>query len=167
MRTITTIILALLIKTCCAQYGVISGQIYDRKEKVGLAFASVSLKFNNGTSTDIDGYFVIDGVPPGRHLLTVNYVGYSDTSLYVNVAANQTTNIYLQLPKPCIYDKNENDKTCPKCNKIDQVIPIVYGELVFPDTIETNEWFENIYSGGCIVTECDPNWYCKRDKTKF
>jgi hypothetical protein len=167
MRTLIIIILTLLIKTCYGQYGVISGQIYDRKEKAGLAYASVGIKFKKGTSTDINGYFKIDSVPPGRHLLTVIYVGYSDTSFFVSVSANQTTNIYLKLPKPCRYDKSEHNKTCPKCNKKDQVVPIVYGELVFTDTTGTNDWFEKNYSGGCMVTECDPNWYCKRDKTKF
>ena len=167
MRLFIISILILLAEICFGQFGAISGQIYDRKEKAGLAFASVAIKIKKPKSTDINGYFKIDSVPPGRHLVSVVYVGYSDTSFFVNVHTNQTTNVYLVLPKPCKYDKSENDMTCPKCNKRDKAIPIVYGELIFTDSTKTREWFENNYPGGCVVTECDPHWFCTRDKTKF
>lgn len=167
MRTVIIFTLVILFKSLIGQNGSITGQVYDRKEKAGLAYAQVYIKYKKAVATDINGYFKIDSVPAGRHKLMVFYVGYSDTSLYVDVVANKTTDLYIKVPKACRYDKSENNKTCPKCNKKDQVVPIVYGELVFTDTTGTNDWFEKNYSGGCMVTECDPNWYCKRDKTKF
>lgn len=56
-------------------------------------------------------------------------------------------------------------KICPKCQKTDEVIPIVYG---YP----TESLFEKaekgkVLLGGCCVMDIYPKWYCKRDKIKF
>ncbi|RZK12258.1 MAG: hypothetical protein EOO46_03785 [Flavobacterium sp.] len=86
--------------------------------------------------------------------------------------------------KPCPYQGKDN-KVCPFCKKSNAVIPIVYGMIAkvkFKDkdgnSINANglritsedlkKKDEDEYiSGGCVVKECQPYWFCKRDKKEF
>jgi hypothetical protein len=109
---------------------------------------------------------------------------------------NENTTIEIPYSITCKYNKSKNNKICPICKKDDQVIPISYGLTAWNNDIEHEEYVEyeefksnelivrinkgdsnsnkNIgskknesYSGGCVTTGCDPNWYCKRNDYKF
>ncbi len=74
----------------------------------------------------------------------------------------------------CKYDKSAKDKKCPLCGREDNVIPIRYGliAVIVPKkgkhTLKNqNQVIEEFFAGGCVVTYCDPNWYCKKDHLKF
>ena len=56
-------------------------------------------------------------------------------------------------------DISKNDKTCPICKKKNKVIPVEFG-LFINDP-------KKAYNMGCLITDCEPNWYCKRDKITF
>jgi hypothetical protein len=148
---------------CFAQTGTIQGQVYDRREKTGLANAYVKLLgINIGTISDLEGNFKFDSVPPGVYNITARYIGYGDTTLKgVVVKADSVTLIQIILPPPCSYDKTSSNKTCPICGKKNKVVPIVYGLPIGP--LDNKRY----YYAGCVITNCDPNWYCKRDKHKF
>jgi hypothetical protein len=64
-------------------------------------------------------------------------------------------------PGPC----SESLKTCPNGNHSDNLIPIVYG---LPGK-KSRRKSENgkIKLDGCIVTGCDPKWYCKQHDLEF
>jgi len=49
---------------------------------------------------------------------------------------------------------------CPKCGSKKDVIPINYG-LPMPELMKKAERGE-IRLGGCVVSENDPQWYCKK-----
>ena len=137
--------------------------MYDKRENKGLGFASIYLnEIKKGAITDIKGNFIIDSIPVGKYNLTASFIGYGDTTIK-DILINKDTIIKVQLvlPQPCIYDKNINDKTCPICGKKNKVIPIVYGLPIG----KMNE--EKYYYAGCIITFCQPHWYCKKDKYKF
>ncbi|MGH2667121.1 hypothetical protein [Flavobacterium sp.] len=67
----------------------------------------------------------------------------------------------LELPysPTCPYGKSN---VCPICKKKDKVIPIVYGLMT-----EVKEKKSKYKSGGCVVSDCQPSWYCERNKTEF
>jgi hypothetical protein len=149
--------------TVSGQKGRIEGQVYDRREKKGLAYAIVLLVDTKITAiTDINGNFIIDNVPIGTYSLTASFIGYGDTTL-TNVQVISDTTIVLKfvLPIFCAYDKSRDDKTCPICGRKDKVVPIVYG---LPIGKMNNK---KKYYAGCTVTPCDQHWYCRRDKYKF
>lgn len=141
----------------------IEGEVYDRKEKTGLIGAPVWLE---GTQikvfSDSTGKFIIDNIPLGTYNLVTSFVGYGKTSI-TNIKINENTILTykLVLPLPCEYEKNENNKSCPICQKQDKVVPITYGFQI--GKIDKKYFYHN----GCELTGCDPNWYCKRDKHKF
>ncbi len=70
----------------------------------------------------------------------------------------------LELPysPTCPYGKSD---TCPVCHKKDSAIPIVYGFIIEGKRDATNK--KNYKPGGCVVSACQPAWYCERDKIDF
>ena len=65
-------IILLLAQTAFSQTGVITGRIIDSYDKASLPGASVVVEeLNKGASSDLDGKFIIQGVPLGE------YTGYS------------------------------------------------------------------------------------------
>ena len=61
--------------------------------------------------------------------------------------------------------QKETNPLCPICNLNKDVIPIIYG---LPD----NELFKEgengkVKLGGCIITDNDPQWYCKKCEKDF
>ena len=70
-----------------AQSGIIKGTVTD--ENGPLAGASVSIGEKNGTTTDNSGNYELS-VKPGKHTLSITYVGYQLSSRQVDVKADQT-----------------------------------------------------------------------------
>ena len=57
----------------------VTGTVVDGQSEVPLIGATVELVTpagNRGTTTDVDGYFSISDVRPGRHTLRITYLGY-------------------------------------------------------------------------------------------
>ncbi|MCF8298167.1 MAG: carboxypeptidase-like regulatory domain-containing protein [Saprospiraceae bacterium] len=160
---IFTILITLVNLNVLGQTGIIKGQVYDRKEKQGLALANVWLIDTKiGTVTDQKGNFKIDNLKAGIYNLKVSYIGYGDTTLYnIKVLVDTVILLRVELPADCIYDKNEKNRTCPICGKKNKVVPIVYGLPIGSLNLK------KYYYAGCVITNCDPNWYCKRCKNKF
>jgi hypothetical protein len=89
-------------------------------------------------------------------------------TIFRDIKIVDNTLIKLNVHQFCKYDASINDKTCPICHKKDKVIPIRYGLPVSvngenPMKHEGKTW----KAGGCNISKCDPNWYCKRDRTEF
>jgi hypothetical protein len=77
---------------------------------------------------------------------------------------------------PTLYEKEINEVVCPKCNKHDQTIPILYrgqGSVELFELVDSigNKTFvpydKTNYYAGCTFSRYDPKYFCKRDKTKF
>ena len=63
---------------------IIKGSIIDKQSEEPLIGATIELIQNgasNGTVTDVDGYFRLEGVPLGRQTLRVSYLGYQPITL--------------------------------------------------------------------------------------
>lgn len=79
--------------------GKIAGRVTDASN--GEALIGVNLFIENtpfGATTDLDGYYVILNVPPGKHTLTVQYVGYQEQKFTnLSVSIDLTTNLDIEL----------------------------------------------------------------------
>jgi len=94
---ILTLILATQITA--ATTGKIAGTIIDSKTKEPLIGVNVMLEGTTiGASTDVDGYFAILNVQPGRYTVKASYIGYT-TATVTNVRVNidQTTVVDISL----------------------------------------------------------------------
>lgn len=95
----STLLFALLFisQIIGASNGTIKGRLQDASTKDPLSFASVSIKGTaQGVNTDLEGFFTIE-VPEGQQTLTFTYVGYSSIDKTIDVKANQTIEITVDL----------------------------------------------------------------------
>lgn len=122
-----------------------------------------AFKVSVSTSKEFDIYFC--GV--GTHQTFVQSVPPTDKDSVL---------MLFKMPKD--YIMKFGRAYCPKCKKHDMTLPIRFTSPtteVFVkidsngDTIRTNYDRKYYYegSGGCIGSEFDPKYYCKRDKIKY
>ncbi len=97
-----TLLLLLFSLISCAMFaagnGTIKGVITDAATGDALPGAAVLIKERFlGTYTDINGQFILNNVPAGSNAVTVNYLGYQEQQLTVDVVEGQTLTIDIQM----------------------------------------------------------------------
>ena len=92
-------------------YGQISqnirGIITDKDSKTPLIGASVVIEnLTKGTTTDVDGRFILEEVPIGRHNLKVTYIGYEERTLAnIQVISGKETVLNIELQESAFQSK--------------------------------------------------------------
>ena len=79
--------------------GKISGVISDKDSGMPLPGVNVLVEGTYlGSSSDLDGYYVILNVPVGKHNVVASFVGYQETSIQdVTVSVDLTSEVNFQL----------------------------------------------------------------------
>lgn len=96
MSRLYKIILILVLIIVFAPYSnlassKIRGRVIDKGNKEAIPGANVLLLNTNfGAATDIDGNYIINGVPPGNYSLQISYIGYRTQKIEINVPDNRT-----------------------------------------------------------------------------
>jgi hypothetical protein len=102
MRRLSYIIALSLLLTVnlLGQTGVIRGRVYDLKTGAPMPFVNIIVVGQTiGAASDLDGNFVIYGVPPGFHVLMASFIGYKLTyspEIQVNNARSAFVEIGLE-----------------------------------------------------------------------
>ncbi|NVO12282.1 MAG: hypothetical protein HXX16_20160 [Bacteroidales bacterium] len=127
------------------------------------------------TNVNQDGTFCLR-VNSNRPLDLFYYgLGINETYMQTLFPSNADS-IIISLKIPKEYNKKGRKVVCPKCMKNDNTIPITYGlhatvivQHISPkgDTTYTPYSKKEYYEGGCVTSEIDPKYFCKRDKIKF
>ncbi len=136
----------------------------DKTKSIGVVIRLVqgSKIVSEAVSDDV-GKFKITNLEPGVYDLKLSYIGYNDhTAVGIVLEPNELLERIIYYP--CPIGKSESDKVCPYGHR-SNIIPIKYGlpSLRMMRRAERGR----IYLGGCIITECDPKWYCKKHKISF
>lgn len=166
MKFIINILFALLfLQWGYSQTGSFRGHLHDTILNRSLSHATVLItELNRDADTDPEGNFIIKNVPPGTYTLRVSALGYPDRVLdSVKIDSYHPVEMNILYPPECKY--KDPIMICPVCKKKDEVIPIVYG-LPTQKTMKKAEK-EEVMLGGCVVSGCDPQWFCKRDEKWF
>jgi hypothetical protein len=75
-----------------AQNGTLRGNVFDNSDGAPIPYCSVRLEGRDlGAVTDMQGYFSIGGLAPGRYRLVASYLGYADATAEVDVKAGAAT----------------------------------------------------------------------------
>ena len=103
-RTILLFALGLVYSfTLFAQKGALKGTVVDKKTKESLIGVTLKIK---GTPiaavVKVDGTFELLNVESGKQTVVTSYVGYSTTETIVDVVANQTTKLDLEIQEDLI-----------------------------------------------------------------
>ncbi len=162
MKNTLLLVCLFLCTKLFAQSGDVHGKLLSQKTSKPISFTSVSLSsLNKITQTDINGNFIFKNISEGKYKLLVSPLGHSMKEFDIIVKADSGISLVIQYPDTCIYDVHRKSRNCPICNKKNQVVPIIYGMPIG----KLDE--ENYYFAGCEKTDCNPTWYCKRDKKSF
>ena len=83
-----------------AQHGTIRGFVYEKETGEPVIFTNVYLyKTSYGSSTDINGYFVISKIPAGTYNMMITYMGFDTLQMEVNVKEDEIISKKLYLKK--------------------------------------------------------------------
>jgi hypothetical protein len=124
--------------------------------------------------------FEFNNLPKDTFKLSFSIRNYPINKLYI-IRPKDTENYKIEIPftPVCPYTTSKKKHKCPTCEKRNQVIPISYGywlraTFINKDGHEVDRKGKKIkpkknssFPGGCVITDCQPNWYCERDQTKF
>ena len=122
-----------------------------------------------------DGTFKISALADKEFDIYYRGIGVGDTYVQTIKPTDKDT-VLLTIKVPKDYKKRFGKAVCLKCNKHDQTVPIRYGlgsAIVIQhvdnkdDTTYTPYDKKNYYDGGCVTSDIDPKYFCKRDKIKF
>ena len=131
---------------------------------------------------DSDLRFSFENVKVEKVNIFISPRSYPTNTYYVlNLKQNETNHIEIPYSSVCPFGKNKSN-LCTVCGKNDKVLPIVYGLIARVSYRDKNgnptdkngkiiskEESEKVKykSGGCVVSDCQPNWFCERDQTEF
>jgi hypothetical protein len=171
MKTIFNITLFLFcgLGFCFAQTGRITGKLILEDagetqtvaEKTTVTLVDGTIKRSIAIDKSLSFHF--DSITNDSVRLYISPRSYPVDLIYIiHLKRGFTENIELPYSPTCKYLKSINNKNCPNCNKQDKVIPILYGLIA-----ETGKNKKKYKAGGCVVSDCQPNWFCERDKLEF
>jgi CarboxypepD_reg-like domain len=148
--------------TAFSQLHNLSGKVFDSRSAQSLPGAIVTMNYKKMQQfTDTHGNFLFDSLPAGNYRVKVFYAGFPVKELEVTLSSNIHNNLLIEMNPPCKYDSARKTGICPFCHQKDKAVPVKYGLPIGKmDTV-------HYYYAGCEVTDCDPSWYCKRDKQLF
>ncbi|HEY0751584.1 MAG TPA: carboxypeptidase-like regulatory domain-containing protein [Chitinophagaceae bacterium] len=169
MRSIVLFILSFCSLISFAQRGSIKGQVKSLDPEINLIGLKVLLKQGDllvaGTLIDSIGNFDFRYLESGTYTIEINSPGSRSLIDTVRVHTSFETAVNLVYPIPCEYVyKKGGVPACINGHK-DQIIPILYG-LPTPEGIKKSKKGK-LFLGGCEVTDCDPQYYCKIHKRKL
>jgi hypothetical protein len=86
-------LLLLAFKPAITQEAIVRGFVYEEATGEAVMFSNVYMQGTTfGASTDINGYFSITRVPPGRYNLLVTYLGYDTIRVDLNIKGGEVLN---------------------------------------------------------------------------
>lgn len=105
---------------------IIRGNVYDKESAQPIAFATIQLSGAGiGGATDMNGFFTLANVEPGKYSLKVSYLGYEDYTEDVTLKAGDILykNIYIaesgnKLDEVVISGKKEQARTEVQISKL-------------------------------------------------
>lgn len=90
-----------------SQTGNIRGFVYDKENGEPIIFCNVYIKGTPyGSVTDLNGYFNLSKVKPGKYKLSISYLGYDSLSVPIEVKANAIVDQKLFISKSSIMLKD-------------------------------------------------------------
>jgi hypothetical protein len=168
--TLVTLIAFILSLTFQISYSqILTGHVTDGESQTDFIGLTIYLfqgdSLLTGTVSDEQGNYSIKIPETGIYDLKMEFIGYRNQVVRdLKLESTKTKKLDITFPEPCIISEYQLNKICPNGHK-DGIIPIVYG-LPKQRTMRKAEKGK-LRLGGCIITGCDPKWYCKKHEIEF
>lgn len=125
----------------------------------------IDSSFNKGNIEQM----TFTGMTPGQYKIQISGQG-QQTVIKDSIVVKKGQDLVLSFTfnGPCLYNRpGDYIPTCPK-NHTDSIIPIVYGLVVTSgDTFIKDRKDMEVKYAGCVITGCDPQFYCKQHDIEF
>ncbi|GAB2832559.1 hypothetical protein [Ferruginibacter profundus] len=171
MKSLLLITFLFFTGLCFAQTQQNCDAVYDLTIAYKPATIQLLTDTNSFPATNINniGRKTYGYIQPGHYKILIS--GQGQTSIVKDsiwVEQGQKLVLNFKINGPCLYDHPSGYiPTCPK-NHTDNIIPIVYGLIATRgDTFIKDKKEMKIKYAGCVVTECDPQFYCKEHDIDF
>jgi len=94
------------------KYGAVKGKVTDADSKERLMYATIVIKgTTRGTTSDIEGKYILTNLAPGEYTLDFSFIGYEKVERTVQVEAGKTVVVNVELRPRSIMGKEVlNDK---------------------------------------------------------
>ena len=170
MRVIGLFLIMMISHSSFCQKARLTGNISKTDTLIDFTYLEVDLKLGDSivdqTIPDKTGHFEIANINPGTYDLALKQIGAREVkvdSLKLFTDSNFVINI--DYPGACKFLYLKGQK--PKCinGHTDHIVPIVYG-LPGQKTMEKAKK-GLIHLGGCMVSDCDPKFYCTIHKREL
>ena len=170
MKLIIAFVFFLISLSAFCQTGQIAGQIKKQDTLLEFKYLVVELKLGDSiikkTVPDTNGHFSLNNIAEGFYSLVIHQIGYrDDVTDSLKISKDTTIALNFIYPPPCNFLYSKGQK--PKCigGHTENIIPIVYG-LPAKKTIEKAKK-GLVHLAGCIVSDCDPHYYCTIHKREL
>ncbi|MDP4268231.1 MAG: carboxypeptidase-like regulatory domain-containing protein, partial [Bacteroidota bacterium] len=98
------IILILNSAIFAASNGIVKGTIKDAQTKEPLPFSNVVIVGTSwGASSDVEGNYIIQNIPPGKYTIRGSYIGYKSEEIVIEIQDGQTVKHNFNLKAEGIY----------------------------------------------------------------
>jgi len=165
-----------IILTCCSylsycQEGVIAVDI-TITDTVKPYFLDIYV-YNDrsiicGMMVTKSGNYYLKDMEPGNYDIELHSYQSTSRRLYIDsvkVVGDSSTNLRIVYPGPCKFVYCKGYKPICPYDHADKIVKIVYG---YPNKKTMAKAKKNlIYLGGCIISDCDPRYYCTIHKKEF
>ncbi len=171
MKFLLTLIFVFLIDICFGQTQKDSLATY----RLTIPYRPATLEIKSDTTlitkSEIKsnyGGIVFTDFKSGTYVIVIKEQDQRTITLEsIIIKQGQKLNLNFKFEGPCLYDHPKDYiPTCPKKHS-NNIIPIVYGLVATRGDNYTNKDVENVRYRGCVVTDCDPHFYCKEHDIEF
>ena len=100
-------ILFYTLSICAWDTGNINGFVFDDEDGEALIGANVYIENSSyGTTTNLNGYYILPDIPVGEYRLICEYIGYTKFTEIINLKADQNLNLTIVL-KSSLFETDE------------------------------------------------------------
>ena len=173
MRTI--FVFFIFVSLCSAQNGEIYGKLLiANNEFGGKTVGETYVVFQSESKTDSVKVnekleFSIKNLKAETYNLSISPRSYPTRQSF-KIKLKDSEKVEANLPYSPVCPYKEEKTNCPKCNSQKDVIPISYGMgvvILSPKERKQGKKIQKTKAGGCIISDCQPNWHCEKDNIDF
>ncbi|MED5427012.1 MAG: TonB-dependent receptor [Candidatus Neomarinimicrobiota bacterium] len=123
MKKKLIILISIIFSFASGQNGIISGFVTDSSSGEALIGANVVLiESGKGMATEMNGYYIIQGVAEGTYTLMVSYVGFKTYRAPVSIAAGESKKINVTLSEKMV-EMTEVEVTAERLQRRNNIQP--------------------------------------------
>ncbi|MBN2090965.1 TonB-dependent receptor [candidate division KSB1 bacterium] len=141
MKKLLFLLMLPVLLFAAREKGSINGYLKDKTTGEPLPFANVMLKGTHlGAASDVHGYYVLNGIPPGKYTLFVSMMGYESIEKEVMIHVGSELRINFEVEIKAI--EGEEVVVTAESQRFKEVVEISHTNISFKEIRSTPSFIE-------------------------